>query len=50
MERHETSRRKFVKKMAYVGPVILTLPAAAAYAKKGSDKKPKPNDKGPKGD
>jgi hypothetical protein len=38
------SRRAFVKKAAYVAPAILTLAAAPAYAKSGSEKpdKPKP--------
>jgi hypothetical protein len=35
------SRRQFVKKLAYVPPAILTLAAAPAYAKSGSEKKPK---------
>ena len=32
------SRRGFVKKAAYVAPAILTLQAAPAYAKYGSEK------------
>jgi hypothetical protein len=36
------SRRAFVKKAAYVAPAILTLAAAPAYAKSGSEKPPKP--------
>ena len=32
------SRREFVKRAAYVAPAILTLAAAPAYAKAGSDK------------
>lgn len=32
------SRRDFVRKAAYAAPAILTLPAAAAYAKHGSEK------------
>jgi hypothetical protein len=51
------SRRDFVKKAVYVPPAILTLQAAPAYAKYGSekpkdsdwyedkDKKPKSDDK-----
>jgi hypothetical protein len=35
------NRREFVKRAAYIAPVILTLAAAPAYAKSGSDKKPK---------
>jgi hypothetical protein len=35
------SRREFVRKAAYLAPAILTLPAAAAYAKHGSEKQPK---------
>ena len=32
------SRRGFVKKAAYVAPAILTLAAAPAFAKSGSEK------------
>ena len=35
-EKHETSRREFVKKAAYVAPVIVTLAVAPSYAKAGS--------------
>ena len=35
------SRRDFVKKAIYVAPVVLTLPAAPAFAKAGSVKKDK---------
>ena len=35
---NDESRREFVKKAAYVAPAILTLPAAPAYAKNGSEK------------
>ena len=43
------SRRDFVKKAIYVAPVVLTLAAAPAFAKTGSDKKDKdPKDKDPK--
>lgn len=35
------TRREFVKRAAYIAPVILTLAAAPAYAKSGSDKDPK---------
>ncbi|MFO1206185.1 MAG: hypothetical protein U1E63_10725 [Burkholderiales bacterium] len=34
---HSSSRREFVKKAAYVAPVILTLQAAPSYAKAGSE-------------
>jgi len=34
----DSSRRAFVKKAAYVAPLILTLKAAPAFAKPGSDK------------
>ena len=37
---HQASRREFVKKVAkaaYVAPVILSLHAAASFAKRGSD-------------
>ena len=36
---HRPSRRAFVKKAAYIAPVILTLSAAPSFAKPGSDKK-----------
>ena len=32
------ARREFVKRAVYVAPAILTLAAAPAYAKSGSDK------------
>ena len=32
------SRREFVKRAAYVAPVVLTLPASPAFAKSGSEK------------
>lgn len=35
------TRREFVKRAAYIAPAILTLAAAPAYAKSGSEKKPK---------
>ena len=34
----QNSRRNFVKKAAYIAPAILTLAAAPAYAKSGSEK------------
>jgi hypothetical protein len=37
-EEHNQSRREFVKKAAYIAPAILTLSAAPAYAKAGSEK------------
>ena len=37
------SRRQFVKRAAYIAPAILTLKAAPAYAKKGSEKPDKPD-------
>jgi hypothetical protein len=39
------SRRDFVRKAAYAAPAILTLPAAAAYAKQGSEKADRRDDK-----
>jgi hypothetical protein len=36
------SRREFVKKAAYIPPVILSLAAAPSYAKAGSHKEPNP--------
>lgn len=41
MDKPESARREFMKKAAYLAPAILTLPAAAAYAKPGSEKMPK---------
>jgi hypothetical protein len=41
MSDHEPSRRKFIKKAAYVTPAVLTLAVAPAYAKAGSEKPPK---------
>ncbi len=38
MNTAEASRRAFVKKAAYVAPLILTLNAAPAFAKHGSGK------------
>lgn len=35
---HNPSRRAFVKRAMYVAPVILTLQAAPAFAKAGSQK------------
>jgi len=48
MSESTESRRDFVKKAAYVAPAILTLAAAPAFAKPGSEKKPK-DPKEPKG-
>ena len=39
---HGKSRREFVKKAAYIAPAIATMKAAPAFAKAGSEKKPKP--------
>ena len=33
---HNPSRRKFIKKLAYVPPVVLTLSAVPSYATTGS--------------
>lgn len=48
---HSSSRREFVKKAAYVAPVILTLQAAPSYAKAGSQNgkpsKPEPRPRRP---
>ena len=38
MPEHSNQRRDFVKKAAYMAPAILTLAAAASYAKPGSEK------------
>lgn len=40
MSVQDPSRRAFVKKAAYVAPVIVTLAAAPAYARLGSDRLP----------
>jgi len=49
MEKHDLSRRDFVKTVAYAAPAILTLSAVSSVAKAGSgnsyekkEKKPKP--------
>jgi len=47
---NDQSRRDFVKKAAYVTPAILTLQAAPAYAKYGSEKPGGGNDKWEDGD
>lgn len=39
---HEPSRRKFVKRVAYVAPAILSLAVAPSYAKTGSVKPIRP--------
>jgi|GEM_PF-6772937 len=35
---HEPSRRQFVKRAAYLAPVIVSLAVAPSYAKAGSEK------------
>ena len=35
---HDSSRREFAKRLAYVAPAILTLAVAPSYAKAGSVK------------
>ena len=35
---HDATRRALLKKAAYVGPMVLTLQAASAVAKSGSEK------------
>jgi hypothetical protein len=48
MRTSDDSRRGFVKKAAYVAPAILTLAAAPAFAKSGSEKhEKKPKDRKP---
>lgn len=42
---YDSSRRKFIKKLAYVPPLILTLNAAPSYATTGSQRYKK-EDKG----
>lgn len=39
MSEHNESRRKFIKKAAYVAPVVLTLNATPAIATYGSNQK-----------
>jgi hypothetical protein len=48
MDAKHASRREFVKKAAYVAPLVLTLKAAPAFAKQGS-KKPGKDPRGDKG-
>jgi len=36
MKEKQLTRRKFIKKAAYVAPVILTLPAILSYSSAGS--------------
>ena len=38
MDDSSETRREFVRKSAYIAPAILTLAAAPAFAKSGSDK------------
>ena len=49
-KKQQAARRDFVKKAAYVAPVIVTLAVAPSYAKAGSEKDPKglKDPKGPK--
>ena len=47
---HDETRRDFVKRAAYVTPAILTLQAAPAYAKYGSEKPGGGNDRWEHGD
>lgn len=46
MDDTSETRRAFVKKSAYIAPAILTLAAAPAFAKSGSDKGDKGGDDG----
>jgi hypothetical protein len=45
----DVSRRDFVKKAAYVAPVVLSLQATSALAKNGSDYSCTPKKADPKG-
>ncbi len=36
MEKHDESRRRFAKKLAYIAPAILTLKARPSFAAAGS--------------
>ena len=38
MEENNFDRRRFVKKVAYITPAVLTLAVAPSYSKAGSDK------------
>jgi len=38
---HDSSKRKFIKKLAYIPPVILTLGAVPSYATTGSPRNTK---------
>ena len=52
MSKHNNSRRGFLKKTAYVVPVVLTMQAVPAFAKPGSYVKAKCNNgfgNGPEG-
>ena len=44
VDKQDESRRKFVKTVAYVPPVILTLTAAPSFAKSASSKPKPPKD------
>jgi hypothetical protein len=44
MDERTLERREFVKKVAYIAPVVLTLAVAPAYAKQGSEKIKDPKD------
>ncbi len=37
MNKHDSSRRKFIKAAAYTAPVVMTLNAAPSFAKGGSN-------------
>jgi len=45
MSKHNESRRKFIKKVAYVAPVVLTLNATPVIAAYGSNQ---PGSEGPR--
>ena len=47
MSETDNSRRRFIKKAAYVAPAILTLQAFPAYVKAGSGKGPPFDPPGP---
>ena len=38
MKKHNESRRRFAKKIAYIAPAILTLKAQPSFASSGSDR------------
>jgi hypothetical protein len=48
-EKKQMSRREFIKKAAYIPPVVLTLAAAPAFIKAGSGDEGRPEEAKGKG-